>query len=97
MSRSSYGAPRVQAELRLGLGVRCARKRVARLMRVAGIAGICHRRKRRGDRPAPAPHEDLVCRRFVADRPNLLWVTDHSAPDGKGRCIAALCSTCTRG
>ena len=60
MSRCSCGAPRVHAELRLGLGVRCGRKRVARLMRLAGIAGICHRRKRRGDRPAPAPHEDLV-------------------------------------
>ncbi|MEJ7705543.1 MAG: IS3 family transposase [Geodermatophilaceae bacterium] len=31
-SRASYGAPRVHAELRVGLAVRCARKRVARLM-----------------------------------------------------------------
>ena len=31
MSRGSYGAPRVHAELRLGQGVRCGRKRVARL------------------------------------------------------------------
>jgi putative transposase len=54
MSRYSYGAPRVHAELRLGMGVRCGRKRVARLMRPAGIAGICHRRKHRSDRPAPA-------------------------------------------
>ena len=60
MSRYSYGAPRVHAELRLGLGVRCGRKRVARLMRTAGIAGICHRRKRRGHPPTPAPHDDLV-------------------------------------
>jgi transposase InsO family protein len=98
MSRYSYGAPRVHAELRLGLGVRCGRKRAARLMRVAGIAGISQRRKRRGDHPAPAPHDDLVCRRFVANQPNLLWVTDiTSIRRGKGRCIAALCSTCTRG
>ena len=32
MSRGSYGAPRVHAELRLGQGVRCGRKRVARLI-----------------------------------------------------------------
>lgn len=54
-SRATYGAPRVHAELRLGLGVRCGRKRVARLMRAAGLVGACHRRKRRGHRPAPAP------------------------------------------
>jgi len=46
MSRCSYGAPRVHAELRLGLGIACGRKRVARLMRAAQVAGISHRRKR---------------------------------------------------
>jgi putative transposase len=35
-SRETYGAPRIHFELRT-LGVRCARKRVARLMREAGL------------------------------------------------------------
>ncbi len=85
-SRCSYGAPRVHAELRLGLGVRIGRKRVARLMRQAGIAGIGCRRKKRRHRPAPAVHEDLVKRQFRVDGPDRLWVTDiteHPTDDGK--------------
>ena len=39
MSRASYGSPRVWSELRLGEGVRCSRKRVERLMRLAGPPG----------------------------------------------------------
>jgi hypothetical protein len=39
------------AELTLGLGISCGRKRVAWVMRDAGLAGVCHRRKR-GHRPA---------------------------------------------
>jgi putative transposase len=93
MSRYSYGTPRVHAELRLGLGVRCGRKRVARLMRTAGIAGICHRRKPGGHQPLLACHDDLVGRRFLADRPNTLWVTDiteHSTSEGTVCCCAVL-------
>jgi len=91
-SRQTYGAPRVHAELRLGRGRHLGRKRVARLMRRAQIQGICHRRKR-GRRVAPATHEDLVQRRFVADRPDRLWVTDiteHPARDGKVYCCCVL-------
>ncbi|CAM5787454.1 Integrase catalytic domain-containing protein OS=Cellulomonas persica OX=76861 GN=CPE01_32100 PE=4 SV=1 [Cellulomonas persica] len=93
MSRRSYGAPRVHAELRLGLEIRCGRKRVARLMRAAGIGGICHQRKRGRHRPAPAPHEDLVRRRFVAEEPNRLWCTDitqHPTSEGRVYCAAVL-------
>ena len=39
------GATRICAELADDYNIRCGRKRVARLMRQAGIAG-CHRRKR---------------------------------------------------
>jgi putative transposase len=75
-SRATYGAPRIHAELRAH-GGRCSRKRVARLMRRAGVAG-CHRRRFVTTRRAPerpsAP--DLVKRAFVAAAPNQLWVAD---------------------
>jgi len=77
-SRGTYGAPRVHAELRLGHGISCGKKRVARLMKAAGVQG-CHRRRRhnltRSDRRA-AKAPDLVRRRFHADRPDQLWVAD---------------------
>ena len=91
-SRATYGAPRVHAELKLGRGHRIGRKRVARLMRTAGIQGICHRRKGR-HRPAPAVHEDLVQRKFIAEAPDQLWctdVTEHPTRDGKVYCCAVL-------
>ena len=60
-------------------------------MRHAGLAGVCHRRKRRGQRPLPAPHEDLVQRRFTADGPDRLWCTDITEhPTGKVYCAAVL-------
>ena len=92
MSRGSYGAPRVHAELRLGQGVRCGPKRVARLMRIAGLHGIFRRRGKYA-RPAPAVHDDLVRRRFVADAPDRLWLTDiteHPTREGKVYCAAVL-------
>ena len=46
-SRGIYGAPRIHAELRRKHGVRCARKRVARLMQQAGLVGV-HRRRKQG-------------------------------------------------
>ncbi len=44
-SRETYGAARIHFELRT-LGVRCARKRVARLMREAGLFGCGGRRRK---------------------------------------------------
>jgi len=77
-SRHIYGAPRIHAELVLGQGLRCSRNRVARLMRIAGLAGI-HRRRlhgctRRDGSKQPQP--DLVQRQFAQSRPNQLWVAD---------------------
>ena len=101
MSRGSYGAPRVHAELRLGQGVRCGRKRVARLMRSAGLHGI-YRRRGRHARPAPAVHDDLMRRRFVADAPDRLWLTDitgapHAGGEGLLRRRAGRLLTADRG
>jgi putative transposase len=95
MSRGSYGSPRVHAELRLAAGVRCGRKRVERLMREAGLQGV-YRRRRRGctvrDRDAQ-PSADLVQRRFAADGPDRLWVTDitqHRTGEGWVYCAIVL-------
>lgn len=76
-SRLTYGAPRIHAELAAS-GVSCGRKRVARLMRAAGVVG-CHRRRTtrttlREPRAVPAP--DRVERQFVADAPDQLWTAD---------------------
>ncbi len=77
-SRSNDGAPRIHAELADDYNIRCGRKRVARLMRQAGLVG-CHRRrkvwttKRDPDR-APAP--DALKRDFTAPGPNRVWVAD---------------------
>ncbi|HEX3416268.1 MAG TPA: IS3 family transposase, partial [Stellaceae bacterium] len=77
-SRQTYGAPRVHADLR-GRGERHSRKRIARLMREAGLVGASHRRggpatTRRDKDARPAP--DLVDRDFSATEPNQLWVAD---------------------
>jgi putative transposase len=78
-SHQTYGAVRINDELREEHEVRVGRKRVARLMRELGLRGVSRRGKKpRTTTPAakapPAP--DLVERRFVADRPNALWLAD---------------------
>jgi putative transposase len=95
MSRGTYGAPRVHAELRLAAGVRCGRKRVERLMRANGLQGVYRRRGRGCTRrdPAATPSADRVNRRFVADRPDALWVTDvtqHRTDEGWLYCTVVL-------
>ena len=76
-SRQTYGYPRVHAELR-ALGVRCSRKRVARLMRKAGLRGCMRGRKKRTTRrdPYATPAADLVKRNFAAAAPDKIWTAD---------------------
>jgi len=76
-SRATYGTPRVHAELRAE-GTHVGRKRVARLMRRAGLEGASRRKRTwttKRDREArPAP--DLVDRDFSSEGPDRLWVAD---------------------
>lgn len=91
-SRGSYGSPRVHAELTLGLGEEVNRKRVERLMRVAGLQGV-YRRKGRRNLVNQATEEDLVQRRFDVEAPDRLWLTDiteHPTDEGKVYCAAVL-------
>ncbi len=76
-SRDGYGAPRIHAEL-ADSGVHIGRKRLERLMKAAGLAGVSRRRSARttfrDERVRPSA--DLVDRNFHADAPNMLWVAD---------------------
>ena len=76
-SRSTYGRPRIKAELKDG-GVSVGNARLARLMRDRKLVGASRRkgfRTTRRDRDArPAP--DLVERNFTAEASDRLWVAD---------------------
>ncbi len=76
--RGMYGSPRIHAALRQQ-GVRCSRKRIARLMRATGMHSRRRRKRRvsttdsRHNRPV-APN--LLERDFSAAAPNEKWVGD---------------------
>ncbi len=76
-SRATYGVPRVHAELRAE-GIYVSRKRIARLMRRAGLEGVSRRKKawttKRDQDARPAP--DLVERNFSSEGRDQLWVAD---------------------
>jgi putative transposase len=85
-SKGTYGVPRVHAEL-AAEGQHVSRKRVARLMRAAGLEGASRRKwcttTVRDERARPAP--DLVQRDFTAEGPDKLWVADITyVPTGAG-------------
>ncbi len=76
-SDGTYGVPRIHEDL-IEAGIRVGPKRVARLMREAGLRGVCRRRRTTTTRKSKAdrPAADLVDRAFAADEPNQLWVAD---------------------
>lgn len=77
-SRQTYGAPRVQAQLR-AQGQRHGRNRIARLMREQGLCGRQKKRYRvvttdsKHDQPI-APNR--LAQAPLASRPNQIWVAD---------------------
>jgi transposase InsO family protein len=75
-SRQTYGAPRILDDLR-EQGHRVGQRRVARLMRQAGLRGAFHPRKRlHAGSPATVDGPDLVRRQFTAEAPDRVWCAD---------------------
>lgn len=77
-SRKTYGSPRVAKELRKK-GVRCSRKRVARIMRQNGLQGVQKARFR--PRTTDSRHDLPISPNRLADLPevsqlNQVWVSD---------------------
>jgi putative transposase len=92
-SKGIYGALRVTAELRYGRGIHVGHNQVEFLMRRLGLHGLPKRRMPRGARVGKPNSLDLVRRRFRADTPDRLWMTDiteHPTREGKVYCCAVI-------
>ena len=92
-SGGTYGTLRVTAELRYGRGIHVGKGQVHLLMRRLGLYGLPKRRLPRGARVGKASSLDLVHRRFSADGPDRLWMTDiteHPTREGKIYCCAVI-------
>jgi transposase InsO family protein len=76
-NRCVYGSPRVHGELR-DQGIRCARKRVARLMREQARFAKRPRHRTLTTQSNPDAHvaANRLQRDFSADQPNTKWVAD---------------------
>jgi putative transposase len=75
--KGRYGSPRVHAMLRRQ-GIRVGQKRVARVMRQAGLQGAFRRRRKGCTVPVEGvePFGDLVGREFRPDAPDRVWAAD---------------------
>jgi transposase InsO family protein len=82
-SQARYGSPRIQAELRAA-GVRCSRKRIARLMREQQLAGKRRRRFRvvtTDGRHAEPVAPNQLARQFAVATiggPDRVWAADYT-------------------
>lgn len=78
-SHGTHGAPRILEDLREN-SVSVSRKRVARLMRELGLAGVSGREGKHKSKGKTAfesaPVDDLVQRDFTADEPDQVWCAD---------------------
>jgi putative transposase len=76
-NRKVYGAPRIHGEL-ADQGTRVGKKRVARLMRKAGLSGLQEKKWRSTTIRVPGVRvaDDLLDRDFTATAPNQKWVAD---------------------
>jgi len=82
----TFGYRFIADELAAEHGIKASENRVQRLCSSHGIFSVLAKRPRRGVRPGPALHDDLVRREFTAARPNELWLTDiteHRTDEGK--------------
>jgi transposase InsO family protein len=92
-SRGTYGMLRVRAALEIEQGIIVNKKLVWKIMRQLGLRGLPGPRKRSWNPANEATEEDLVNRRFRADAPNELWLTDiteHPTREGKVYCCCVL-------
>ncbi len=92
-SRGTYGMLRIRAALEIEQGLIVNKKLVWKLMRQLGIKGLPGPKKGVKNLKNIATCEDLVERRFVATKPNELWLTDiteHPTMEGKIYCCAVL-------
>jgi putative transposase len=69
-----------------GRGVKASRNRVNRLCTLQRLWSVHSRKRGLNRRPGPPVHDDRVLRRFTAQHPNELWLTDiteHPTVEGK--------------
>ncbi|WP_405466869.1 IS3 family transposase [Streptomyces griseoaurantiacus] len=99
-SEGTYGVPRITAELREN-GEVVNHKRIARVMKTIGLAGLCLRRRHRTtvSDPAAAKIPDLIGRDFTADQANTKYVGDITylpLAGGKFRYLATVIDLASR-
>jgi putative transposase len=77
-SKEAYGAPTIHAELKDDHDIHVGCKRVARLMRSAGLKGVTPAAFMKTTVADPVADRalDRVDRQFQADGPDRLWVAD---------------------